>query len=237
VTRNAARRAPPYTHSVSVDSFTRVADSVARLLSAIVWPTVIVAAILAFKPDVRKRLAQGGVVVKAAGVEVTIEKATEAAAALGAAGAKGDSKTSPREVARAVATATTVAARGRIDRASVLWVDDHPENNEYERQAMAALGIRFTTAKSTPEALRLLAAQPFDVVITDLGRSTPDEDDPNAGLRLLHEMRSRRLDAPCIVYASTRAVQEREQLLTAGALVSTNRPTELFDAVVKAIVG
>jgi hypothetical protein len=50
-------------------------------------------------------------------------------------------------------------------------------------------------------------------------------------------MRSRRLDTPCIVYASTRAVQEREQLLAAGALVSTNRPTELFDAVVKAIVG
>ena len=118
----------------------------------------------------------------------------------------------------------------------MLWVDDHPENNEYERQAMTALGIRFTTAKSTPEALRLLAAQAFDVVITDLGRSTQDEDDPKAGLRLLKEMRSRGLNTPLIVYAGARAVEERDQLIESGALVSTNRPTELFDAVVKAIV-
>ncbi len=221
---------------MSVESFTRVADSIARLLSAIVWPAVIVAAILAFAPDVRKRLSQGGVTVKAAGVEVTIEKATQVAAALGAAGAKGETKTSAREVARAVTAATTAARRGQIDQASVLWVDDHPENNEYERQAMTALGIRFTTAKSTPEALRLLAAQAFDVVITDLGRSTQDEDDPKAGLRLLKEMRSRGLNTPLIVYAGARAVEERDQLIESGALVSTNRPTELFDAVVKAIV-
>src|SRR5438876_4190061 len=221
---------------MSVESFTRVADSIARLLSAVVWPAVIVAAILAFAPDVRKRLSQGGVTVKAAGVEVTIEKATQVAAALGAAGAKGETKTSAREVARAVTAATTAARRGQIDQASVLWVDDHPENNEYERQAMTALGIRFTTAKSTPEALRLLAAQAFDVVITDLGRSTQDEDDPKAGLRLLKEMRSRGLNTPLIVYAGARAVEERDQLIESGALVSTNRPTELFDAVVKAIV-
>src|SRR6266550_78881 len=221
---------------MSVESFTRVADSIARLLSAIVWPAVIVAAILAFAPDVRKRLSQGGVTVKAAGVEVTIEKATQVAAALGAAGAKGETKTSAREVARAVTAATTAARRGQIDQASVLWVDDHPENNEYERQAMTALGIRFATAKSTPEALRLLAAQAFDVVITDLGRSTQDEDDPKAGLRLLKEMRSRGLNTPLIAYAGARAVEERDQLIESGALVSTNRPTELFDAVVKAIV-
>lgn len=222
---------------MSVDSFARVTASIATLLSAIVWPAVIVAVVVIFRTDVRRRLAQGGLRVKAAGVEVTVEQVAEVATALVAAEAKGDNATPTADVARAVAAATTVAVRGRIDRAWVLWVDDHPENNNYERQAMAALGIRFTMARSTGEALRLMDARHFDAVITDLGRSTPEEDDPDAGFRLLGELRKKSVEVPCVVYAGTRAVTERDQLLRAGAVASTNRPTELFDAVVKAIVG
>lgn len=147
-----------------------------------------------------------------------------------------DSLTSPREVATAVATASRSAASGQLDGAAVLWVDDHPENNEHERQALGALGIRFTLSTSTAEALKLLAAQAFNVIITDLGRSTADENDPDAGIHLLNELRRRRIDIPCVVYAGHRAVEQRDQVLAAGAASSTNRPTELFDAVVKAIV-
>jgi CheY-like chemotaxis protein len=39
---------------------------------------------------------------------------------------------------------------------SILWVDDRPANNIYERQAMEALGIRFTISTSTEEALQML---------------------------------------------------------------------------------
>ena len=38
----------------------------------------------------------------------------------------------------------------------ILWVDDHPDNNVYERQAFESMGLRFSLALSTREALRCL---------------------------------------------------------------------------------
>jgi hypothetical protein len=38
----------------------------------------------------------------------------------------------------------------------ILWVDDRPENNVYERQAMESMGLQFTLALSTSEALDVL---------------------------------------------------------------------------------
>src|SRR5262245_3013464 len=40
-----------------------------------------------------------------------------------------------------------------LNGAAVLWVDDHPSNNAYERQVLVALGIRFDLATTTAEAL------------------------------------------------------------------------------------
>ena len=41
--------------------------------------------------------------------------------------------------------------------ARVLWVDDHPENNTYERQAMLALGAFVDIAKSSTEARSMMS--------------------------------------------------------------------------------
>jgi CheY-like chemotaxis protein len=54
--------------------------------------------------------------------------------------------------------------------ANVLWVDDTPLNNLYERRAMSAYGLRIDTARSTKEALEALRAANYDVVITNMGR-------------------------------------------------------------------
>jgi hypothetical protein len=39
----------------------------------------------------------------------------------------------------------------------MLWVDDHPENNTYERRALKAVGIKFTLVLSTREASEALS--------------------------------------------------------------------------------
>jgi CheY-like chemotaxis protein len=101
---------------------------------------------------------------------------------------------------------------------------------------MTALGIGFELATSNSGALKLIEARPFDAIITDLGRTTSDENDPFAGLKLLDELRNRSIATPCIVHAGTRAIDQRDRLLAAGASAVINRPTELFDAVIKAIV-
>lgn len=52
----------------------------------------------------------------------------------------------------------------------ILWVDDRPENNVYERQAFEAQGINFSLALSTYEALELLKTNKFAAIISDMGR-------------------------------------------------------------------
>lgn len=49
-------------------------------------------------------------------------------------------------------------------------MDDNPANNNYERQALEALGIRFTISTSTEDALEKIKVQNFDAVISDMGR-------------------------------------------------------------------
>lgn len=53
----------------------------------------------------------------------------------------------------------------------VLWVDDRPENNRREMEALSALGFQFRLARTNEEAEQLLKSQFFHLVISDIGRS------------------------------------------------------------------
>jgi TIR domain len=64
---------------------------------------------------------------------------------------------------------------------NILWVDDRPNNNVLERQAMKAYGIDCTLALSTGEALARLRNNKFDAIISDMGHP-PDQ---RAGYTLL----------------------------------------------------
>lgn len=225
-----------YTRVVSVDSFTRVTGSVSDLLGTVLWPAVALIIVTRLLPEIRRVLERGGVNVRAPGLEVSIERASEAAAALGAASrAKGETAASPRDVAATISSVSKRQATASRGQARVLWVDDHPENNEYERQAMSALGILIDLAKSTTEALELLRKRSYDLIISDLGRKSSAEDDPNAGLTLLDRVRAERISLPYIIYAGSRAITERDRILAAGATDSINSPTELVDAIVNAL--
>lgn len=219
---------------MSVDSFTQVVGAVSDLLGTILWPMVAVIVVTRLLPDIRKMLNRGGFNFKAPGVELSVEKASEAAAALGAAAkSKGADTASPSQVAAAISGASRSRLSG-MRPYHILWVDDHPENNEYESQAMSALGFRVDIARSTKEAMRRIRADSYDLVISDLGRQSADEDDPEAGITLLKELRQGGFSVPYIVYAGRRAITERDYLLAAGATFATNSPTELVRAVADA---
>jgi CheY-like chemotaxis protein len=64
-------------------------------------------------------------------------------------------------------------------------VDDRPDNNVYERQAFEAMGLTFTLALSTKQALDYLSRQPFAAVISDMGR----REGPREGYVLLDTLR------------------------------------------------
>ena len=134
---------------------------------------------------------------KAAGVEATAKRQQiEAATLLGAATASRQGTPSAewqgggentQEIADVVVEALTPRVMRRLSDARVLWVDDRPENNLFERRALEALGMHLTLSKSTEDALHKTQLSHYDVIISDMGRPP----DPRAGYTLLDALRKR----------------------------------------------
>jgi hypothetical protein len=94
-------------------------------------------------------------------------------ASLTAVAAKNDSAATEAQLHQIVEAARAAfprVATGDGWRSHVLWVDDRPENNTYERQAFEAIGLHFTLALSTSEASERLSQNRCAAVISDMGR-------------------------------------------------------------------
>ncbi|MBH2042031.1 MAG: CHAT domain-containing protein [Comamonadaceae bacterium] len=123
------------------------------------------------------------------------------------------------------------------DQQRVLWVDNHPEGNRFEAAALAKLQIEVVTARSTDEALHIIAAdrEGFALVISDWDRA--GEPAP-AGLHLLARLRHVGIYWPLVFYhAADRAQRPRRaaQACAAGALGEAVLPSELMALVVQAL--
>lgn len=122
----------------------------------------------------------------------------------------------------------TSVARGRVDaRAhSVLWVDDHPENNALLLDELQRNGVRVDLARSTQDGLALLAERRYGLIISDMGRFEDGHEVSDAGIRLVKAVRERDADIPFLIYASASANRRYgQQALDAGATVMTSSPT------------
>jgi hypothetical protein len=114
----------------------------------------------------------------------------------------------------------------------VLWVDDRPELNVYERQAFEAVGLKFSLALSTDEALAVLKRQEFAAVISDMGR----KEGPREGYALLDAMRADGNQTPLFFYASSDAPEHKQETREHGGQGCTNNAQELFHMVTKAVI-
>lgn len=178
--------------------------------------------------------------LKGGGFETTAKrKQAEASAALVAASVtRRDLATNTESIAREAKEAADVVAESvnsrvirRAGEATILWVDDRPDNTIYERKSLEAIGVFFMLATSTEEALEKLKKQKFDVVISDMGRP-PDQ---RAGYTLLENLRAAGSRTPFIIYAGSNAPEHKAEARRCGALGSTNRASELFSYVLAAI--
>lgn len=111
----------------------------------------------------------------------------------------------------------------------VLWVDDRPENNVYERKILEQYGIEFSLALSTKQALQLLKNRDFSLVISDMGRKEGTEE----GYVLLEALRSFDKETPFIVYAGSRKPEHINRVIKNGGQGCTNEPIELVNLVIK----
>jgi len=130
-------------------------------------------------------------------------------------------------IVQAIPTLAVVPRRA----ARVLWVDDHPSNNEYERQLLRRHGIVFDNVVSTKEAIEQLVNESYDLVITDLGRSASSDRSNDAGANFLDEPAVRTGGPPVIVYAGRWAVAHREELKRRGAVDVMRDREQLIDTV------
>jgi CheY-like chemotaxis protein len=223
---------------MTVDGTLKLIDATTKLLAVLVWPIVVIIILRRLGPALHKFiLNMGEFSLKApGGFEATGKRQVEAAAALAMATVThSDSETAPEAVAGVAAQKVIEVATPQVIRrastATILWVDDRPDNNIHERQAFEALGIRFVLATSTEEALQKIAGQPFDAIISDMGRP-PDQ---RAGYTLLDKLRASGNQTTFIIYAGSRAPEHVAEARRRGALGCTNLPNELFEIVLSAL--
>ena len=226
---------------MSVDDIVKLFDAITKLLNVLIWPGVLLFILIRFGRDLREFFSSlGELSLKGAGFEASLKrKQAEVVAALSAAAAsKPDGDKTRESVAKEAMIAADVVAEvvtprsvRRASRSTVLWVDDNPNNNNYERQALEALGVSFVLAISTDEALNKIARQRFDAIISDMGRPP----DSRAGYTLLDKLRSSGDQTPFIIYARSRDPEHVAESRRHGAIGCTNNANELFEMVLSAL--
>jgi CheY-like chemotaxis protein len=224
---------------VSSDQLIRLISAVGGLLAVLVWPAVVLFFLVRFRHALTDFFGNlGELSLKAPGMEATAKRRqVEFAAALGAAVAKrtpeDDSAgmvADPRHVAESL---PSPRAQRRLQGSRILWVDDRPDNNRFERQALEALGIQIDLSTSTEDALEKIRRQSYYLIISDMGRPP----DARAGYTLLDKLRSAGNKTPFVIYASSRAPEHVREALKHGAIGSTNSPQELVEIVTEALTG
>ena len=117
-------------------------------------------------------------------------------------------------------------------RSQILWVDDHPDNNLYPRQAFESIGIEITLTLTTQEALdKLSSVKRFGAIISDMGR----KEGPREGYVLLDAIRRRRDNTPFFIYAGSSALRHKNETKERGGQGTTNDARELFSMVTQAL--
>jgi len=92
-----------------------------------------------------------------------------------------------REIVEVVSKAVLKKTSDESWRKRILWADDRPNNNIYERKAFESMGLTFTLALSTLEALEILKQNRFAAIISDMGR----KEGPREGYVLLDTIRNK----------------------------------------------
>lgn len=163
----------------------------------------------------------------------TYEKAVEAAVNLGAAAAtdKVVSKDELHRIAKAIEAAVSVPMAGLRAR-RVLWVDDHPQNNQYAINALKSQGIEVVECLSTIKALEETNRQEFDAIITDQLRYEGGVRKDEAGYELIRALRENGVQSPVIL---STASPNAEDARAHGFFDTTDTQHGIFELAMKAV--
>jgi two-component system response regulator PilR (NtrC family) len=105
--------------------------------------------------------------------------------------------------------------------ATILVVDDEPDLRTLYELTLLREGYRIDTAADVAEAMQLLQAKQFDVVITDM--RLPD----GTGLEVLQHLRAAQRPERCIVMTAYGSAENAVEALKSGAFDYLTKPVDL----------
>src|SRR3954452_18650950 len=127
-----------------------------RIVPGILWVAFAIVALLVLRDPIRRLIPRLSAVKLPFGIELTIEKVSEAARKHNVTVSEDDKSRIANRLARAA---------GILGGARILWIDDEPTRNLYEASALLAYGCDVRFATTSREAARLLDAGHYDVVV------------------------------------------------------------------------
>ena len=136
-------------------------------------------------------------------------------------------------VAKACGDVREKATASSIAGARILWVDNHPDKNTYERQALTELKVMIILASNTEEALSTIQHQTPRINATISSLSRPEG--PLAGYSLLAAILKLPDPPPYIIYSTSSNATIVAEAKAKGAFGETDRVTELFDLIISAV--
>jgi len=222
-----------------MEAFAKLLEAIAALIGVVAWPLVVLVLLRAFRQPIAAFLAGiGEFSLKGGGFEASARKQAQQAAAVAATLSESRKGSSAENIAHEAQLAVDIignAATSRMMRnardISILWVDDSPDKNKYERESIGALGAKIDLASSTEEALKMLTAANYDFVISDMGRPG----DREAGYTLLDALKERRINVPFAIYTAGVSKDDRRIAEGKGAIGITSKASELFEIVLSTL--
>jgi len=115
--------------------------------------------------------------------------------------------------------------------ASILWVDDHPENILTAARRIREAGAAIHEVLSTGSAIEVLKNAAFDVIITDMTRGVQTTE----GLDLIIQLKVQAIQAPVIIYTGKFAETGQDAARMVGAFGCTNDADALFGLIIEAL--
>ncbi|WFE31218.1 response regulator [Micromonospora sp. WMMD975] len=197
-----------------------------RAVAMLAWPLLVIVVLVYLLPAARRLLRDShSVDVEVGGARISLQTASDKTRKL-----IEDLQDRVNELSALVAASpepTADVAEPPVSQ-TILWVDDEPEANVYERARAVDGGYEVVQATSTEMALKLISGTGPTVIVSDMGRMENGRFNATAGLDLVRDLRRQGDQTPVVFYTSPRGVARYRAESGAIAGVScTASPTEL----------
>jgi CheY-like chemotaxis protein len=209
-------------------------DDTAKLISAIAslaWPLVLAVLLYKLFGPIRSLVESARArkfTLKVAGNELTMEEVSEQQRVIISDLQTKVADLEKRAIAASPGASAPLEGGPPLHAKRILWVDDNPRNNSFLVATLEERGAKVDIAFTTEEGLAKFKKQPYDVVLSDMGRP----EGPKAGIDLTRKLKALSPETPVFIYCGSWAARNlRSEALGAGVSEITSSASSLLAAL------